>query len=351
MAIDPLSATIGIASTVLGFASNKSSQNAANARYNQQAKAQYDYDMEGYDMRVEKAQADWDEIVRGIETKQANEIKLAKYKDANALDSYNYGMQIRNKQQESLNNQFKKSQELYKSQVAFNELGAGLAKQSQQRALRETTQKLIFQNQDAILKQLSAEGKARVTGGSGRSAGKVVQATLASLGRTQSALAESLMSAQYNTRSANLNIDLKKEIADKNAYANLMLDPGTLPIAPKPYKTLVSDYELPRELEDFDFGPEPIKYATATYTTPWTNLAAGVLDSLAGASGGAPSQNLTNFKYSDFSLPNSVSQDMFTYNPSSNLTSSFGSSIYSSNFSGFGSSAYADLGANLNITY
>ena len=348
-----LGTILSIGSTVLGFASNKSSQNAANARYNQQAQAQYDYDMEGYDMRVEKAQADWDEIVRGIETKQANEIKLANYKDANALDSYNYGMQIRNKQQESLNNQFKKSQELYKSQVAFNELGAGLAKQSQQRALRETTQKLIFQNQDAILKQLSAEGKARVTGGSGRSAGKVVQATLASLGRTQSALAESLMSAQYNTRSANLNIDLKKEIADKNAYANLMLDPGTLPIAPKPYKTLVSDYDLPRELEDFDFGPEPIKYATATYTTPWTNLAAGVLDSLAGASSPPPTQNLGSISFAQSYNMNTPLTNSFDYSaPSFNA---FNSSMSGSSFintSSFGSMTdYSNLGANLNITY
>lgn len=290
----PWGALATAGSAVLGFASNKSAQNAANERYNQGADAQFEYDTEAFDMRVDKAKADWDEIVRGIETKQANEIKLAKYKDANALDSYNYGMQIRNKQQESLNEQFLKSQDLYRRQKAFNALGADLAKVSQNRALRETTQKLIFQNQDAILKQISAEGKARVTGGSGRSAGKVVQATMASLGRTQSALAESLMSAQYNTRAASLNIELKKEIADKNAYANLMLDPGTLPIPPKPYKTLVSDYDLPRELEDFDFGPEPIKYATATYTTPWTNLAGGILDSLASASN-APQRQNANF--------------------------------------------------------
>ena len=103
-----------------------------------------------------------------------------------------------------------------------------------------------------------------------------------------------LLSAQVNTRSAISNINLQKEIADKNAYANLMLDPLNLPVAPKPYKTLITEYNLPRPLEDFDFGPEPIKGATATYTTPWTNLAGGILDSLASASN-APQRQNANF--------------------------------------------------------
>ena len=89
----------------------------------------------------------------------------------------------------------------------------------------EKQRKSVFQNQDAILKQMAAKGQAIVKGGSGRTAGKVYRLPPAELGRTQSALAESLMSAQTNTRAANLNIDLKKAIADKNADANLMLDP------------------------------------------------------------------------------------------------------------------------------
>ena len=40
-------------------------------------------------MQKEKSQADWDEVVRNIQKKQEDELKLAAYKDANALDSYN----------------------------------------------------------------------------------------------------------------------------------------------------------------------------------------------------------------------------------------------------------------------
>ena len=308
----------GIGGSILGWSGQKSAASAAAARHNEMIEKQYQYNTQLYEMQKEKSQADWDEVVRNIQKKQEDELKLAAYKDANALDSYNYGMQIRNMKQDSLNKQFLKSQRLHKQQRAFNTVGATLAKRSQQRALREATQRLIFQNQDAILKQMAAKGEAIVKGGSGRTAGKVVQSTIADLGRTQSALAESLMSAQTNTRAANLNIDLKKAIADKNADANLMLDPGTLPVPPVPYKTLVTEYDLPRELEDFDFGPKPIKGAQMTYTGSWANLGAGILNSLASASPGPAQNNAVGaFGVSDFINP-SVSYD---WNSSSNLLS------------------------------
>jgi len=296
MPADPASIALGVGSTILGFFGQKSAQSAANARHNQMIEAQYQYGTQLWEMGRDKSQADWDEAVRNIKKKQEDEIRLAAYKDQNALDSYNYGMQIRNMKQKSLNAQFLKSKELHKQKRAFNEIGATLAKQSQQRALRETTQKLIFENQDAILKKMASKGEAIVKGGSGRTAGKVVQSTIAELGRTQSALAESLLSAQTNTRAANLNIDLQKAIADKNADANLMSPPESLPVPPRPLKTLITEYELPRELEDFDFGPKPIKGAQATYTGSWANLGAGILGSLANASPGpsVPSQGLDN---------------------------------------------------------
>jgi len=292
----PWQTVLGVGSAILGFAGQKSAQSAANARHNEMVEKQYQYSTQLFEMTKEKSQADWDEAVRNIKKKQADEIRLASYKDQNSLDSYNYGMQIRNMKQKSLNAQFLKSKELHKQKRAFNEIGSTLAKQSQQRALRETTQKLIFENQDAILKQMASKGEAIVKGGSGRTAGKVVQSTIAELGRTQSALAESLMSAQTNTRAANLNIDLQKAIADKNADANLMSPPETLPVPPRPLKTLITEYELPRELEDFDFGPEPIKGAMATYTGSWANLGAGILGSLASAS---PAPTTLFEKYGD----------------------------------------------------
>ena len=44
-----------------------------------------------------------------------------------------------------------------------------------------------------------------------------------------------------------------------------MLDPGVLPMPLVPFKTPKTEFVLPRELGEYDFGPEPVLGA---YTSP-----------------------------------------------------------------------------------
>ena len=59
------------------------------------------------------------------------------------------------------------------------------------------------------------------------------------------------------------------------AWAQKMLDPGDLPLPLAPLATPVADYQLPRPLEEFDFGPEPIRGAmrdpSVAAQMAWTN--------------------------------------------------------------------------------
>ena len=55
-----------------------------------------------------------------------------------------------------------------------------------------------------------------------------------------------------------------RTVADLNAEAAKMLDPGTLPKPPKPIATPTADYVFPKALKAYDFGPKPIKGAKAS---------------------------------------------------------------------------------------
>ena len=66
------------------------------------------------------------------------------------------------------------------------------------------------------------------------------------------------------------------------AYGAKMLAPGDLPTPVQPYATPLSDYTLPRELEEYDFGPEPVKGVAAVSNSGaiWAGAAASAVGSL-----------------------------------------------------------------------
>ncbi len=65
---------------------------------------------------------------------------------------------------------------------------------------------------------------------------------------------------------------MQKEGADIQAFANLMIPADAPPEVMEPYATPLPEYQMPRELEDFDFGPEPIKGAAAQAVLPHLGL-------------------------------------------------------------------------------
>lgn len=59
-------------------------------------------------------------------------------------------------------------------------------------------------------------------------------------------------------------ISQDKVSADLAAFAQKMLPPGTLPMPLVPLATPRTEFQMPREIGAFDFGPEPVKGAYAS---------------------------------------------------------------------------------------
>ncbi len=227
-------------------------------KQNEAVQRQHEYDKQAYQARGDKLVSDRQFTIDTIATKERNEQRLATYQDSAAARRFNYDMMIRNREQESLNAQFVRSNQIFNEQINLNEQSASNAARNELTALMETRQKLAFDNQELIIESLRNRGSARARGVTGRSAEKVAQSYMAELGRQQSILAETATSAARSTKSAMREIAQDKFSADLAAYAQKMLAPGTLPEPIKPIATPVAEFIYPRELQPFDFGPEPV---------------------------------------------------------------------------------------------
>jgi hypothetical protein len=64
-----------------------------------------------------------------------------------------------------------------------------------------------------------------------------------------------------------------------------MLDPGVLPEPIKPFATPMAEYLYPREIQDFDFGPEPVKGAMASPSAAANRVWGQTISSVAGTVG------------------------------------------------------------------
>jgi len=209
-----------------------------------------EYDMPAWEMSGDKLRADRDFIIEGIELKAANERKFAAFKDQNNLRAYQQQLKIRTFQHEQQKRLYRKSEHLYGRSV----------QQAQEQAaiqMQEVKQQFAFQNEDRIIESIQKKGELAATSQAGRSAVKAAQSELYDQGRQIAIMTESLISADRNTRMG-LRDFLRK------ADAQRMLRPEAPPEPLKPLKTPLHDYQLPRALEDFDFGPQPIKGVSFT---------------------------------------------------------------------------------------
>lgn len=257
-------AIIGAATAIVSGAIGASQQASANRRAKQQAEAQYEYDKEKYEANKLKLIADRDYLVEKIKTDERNFDRTRLLQDQLNLDTYGYQLQIRNREQDALDRQFAKSDELYNEALTLNARENQLARDSIRSQMRETIQSAAFEQQNAILDAIKAEGQLKARGASGRSIAKAKQSLLSDFGRGQAALAASIVSAQNNMTSQLSQVQQDYEQANIQAYANRMLEPTAIPEPLVPYATPDMEFMLPRELEDFDFGPEPIKGVVAS---------------------------------------------------------------------------------------
>jgi len=245
---------IALASAAFSFLGGQSSRRqASKARAAEEAflKKKYEeYDLPMWEMNKEKLIAQRDEIIRSIELQQRNEKKRAEFQDKNNLRNYQHSLKIRDLK-------YKNDLELKRRSDFFTNkaIESGIAQQ--QREEFTTRQQYAFENEENIVASIIAKGEAAVKSQAGKSSVKAMQSMIADQGRQMAIMTENMVNARIDGRMRLNDFLLTQE-------AGRMLQPskGIAPL--KPLATPVSDYELPRALEEFDFGPQPIPGVATT---------------------------------------------------------------------------------------
>ena len=231
---------------------------------NRATHARYQYDLNMWDMKKSQLQANRQEAVDQLMTSARNEGKIKAYKDAANQDQYDRALLIRNMQQAGNEAAYKRSSDIYYDTTDLNQLSAKAAMDSNIVKLEESYDEQAFDRNEAYIDMLQAEGKLRARGATGRSAAKGVQTTMADYGRQMEMLNASMDSTGRNTRAVLEDIIRDKTSADLSAYAAKMLDPGVLPMPIKNRPIPVAEFTLPRALQEYDFGPQPVMGAMAS---------------------------------------------------------------------------------------
>ena len=269
---------------------------------NEASERRFWYDVENWNLQKEKIQADHEYATGMAHLQASNERKLADWKDASALQQYNYDLKIRDARNESNAKQFAKSENIYGNQVALNAVAAQAGKHDEMRSLEEIETEATFDATDSYLQTLMNEGELRARGIKGRSIGKGQQATLADYGRQMSLLSESVASAGRNSRAVLQEIERDHFSADLTAYAQKMLKPGLEPMPVKPLATPVADFALPRALGEYDFGAKPVLGGTMSPNAAANQVWGQTISGIAGSAiGGALSSGITSL-FSDIGL-------------------------------------------------
>ena len=280
----------GIIAPIVGaavgiYGANKQANAAKDAQQsrNDATNAQYKYDVEAWQMQKDAAIAKRDYAVREVEMKAEAEGRLAAYKDATAARQYNYNLQIRNSQQDANDRMFQKSEDIYLHQTSLNSMNEKAARMDERRQLKEIEAENRYEKNEVFLDALLAEGAIRARGVTGRSADKARSVSTLKAGVALTQLSSSLENATVASNSAIRAIGRERSIADLNAYASKMLDPGELPMPIAPLATPQAQFMYPRVFQDYDFGPQPIQGAMISPSAAAAQVWGTSIGSLAGA--------------------------------------------------------------------
>ena len=283
--IDPVTGAAiatGVTNLISGFFGRKSADKAKREedRYLDELLAS---NQAGWNMNRSLTIAKRDETIRSIDLAKRNDRKFAAFKDANAQQAHQYALSIWKHQNELQDRQYARSEELYQDAISLNARSADAARDEEMQALQEEKQKYAFQNEASIIQNLVETGTLAASGIQGRSAAKAAQSQMAELGRNQAIMTASLVSADRSTRANLRNISLQHEDADNIANARRMLKPIAAPKPLAPIDQPLTDYEYPRELQDFDFGPTPIRGQSTIQVPSWGSVFAGAASQAVGS--------------------------------------------------------------------
>ena len=273
-----------------GRKQDRAARDAANTQ-NAATEAQYQYDLEAWDMAKQSAIAKRDYAVQEIEEKARQEGLIAAHKDAQNLRTYNYNLQIRDREQDLNNRMYQKSEDIFYNQLGINAQNERSARMDERRQLREIETENRYQQNDAYLEAIEAEGAIRARGQTGRSIDKAKSVAALKASTAMSLLDLSLDNATAASRSALQSIGTQRTVQDLNAYASKMLDPGIIPEPITPLPTPQATFLYPRVFEDYDFGPEPIKGAMVSPSAASAQVWGTTISSIAGTVGGMFANN------------------------------------------------------------
>ena len=273
MAVWAIAAAAGL--NFLGGMANRSSAKKARSAEEAFLKKKYEeYDLPSWMMSAEKLDSDWRHKQDGINIAKFNEENLAIYKDKNARNQYNHALKIYDIQNQRLDEQYAKSEDLYNKSLGLNERSADAARSDLDRKWDETVQSFAYEDENLIIQNVLAAGQQRARGRAGVTAQKTQQARLMELGTDQAINLQSLMSAGLQQDADLRDIQYQKDAADMQADARRMLKPikGPAPIAP--IKTPRARFQNLRELDLFDYGMPPIPGVAQTQVPSWGSVLA-----------------------------------------------------------------------------
>ena len=280
----------GIIAPIVGaavgiYGANKQANAAKDAQKerNNATAAQYEYNKERWEMDKQKMLADRDYKVKEIEERARQEGQLAAFKDASNARQYNYQLQIRNKQQDTNERMFAKSDEIFRYQLGMNAMEERAARMDERQQLQEIQEEKRYEKNEAYIDGILAEGAIRARGVEGRSAEKARSVATMKAATSLALLDLSLQNATTASQSAIESIKRDRRVADLNAYASKMLDPGVLPMPIEPLATPMATFMYPRVYEDYDFGPEPVQGAMISPSSASAQVWGSSISSLAGA--------------------------------------------------------------------
>ena len=273
-----------------GRKQQRAAESAADTQ-NEATEAQYQYDKEAWEMAKQSAIAKRNYAVEEIEQRARQEGLIAAHKDAANLRTYNYNLQIRDREQDLNDRMYQKSDDIFYNQLGINAQNERSARMDERRQLREIETENRYQKNDAYLEAIEAEGAIRARGQTGRSIDKAKSVAALKASTALSLLDLSLDNATAASQSALQSIGTQRTVQDLNAYAAKMLDPGVLPEPIAPLPTPQATFLYPRVFEDYDFGPEPIKGAMMSPSAASAQVWGTTISSLAGTIGGMFANN------------------------------------------------------------
>ena len=284
-----IGAAIGIGASIFG-GMKASSAAKKNARaQNEAAQRQFEYNTDLWEMSKDKLTADRDYLIDSIEIKKRNEQQLAAYTDKVANSRHQHNLQIWDYQNKSLQAQFAKSEEVYAGRINQNEQSAQAAREGAATKFEQLQRQVAYDNQDQELQHILEMNA--VKNNDGLSRADYGQSKRALRGYSHARLQQTVLSGSKDFVLDLKEIALDKSAANLSAFAQKMLKPGLLPKPPAPLPTPTAEWQMPRALEEFDFGPPPVMGAQASVSAAgssafWGTAGSGIASGAASIAGG-----------------------------------------------------------------